>query len=333
MSKYIEIHNKLSQAQNTWLITGVAGFIGSHLAKELLSAKQKVIGLDNFSFGKRRNIASFVDNPDFTLIEGDIRDQGQCLRACKNVDYILHHAAIASVTKSIEEPILADQVNNGGFINILMAAHQQNVKKIIYASSSAIYGDKDERIKRHEGELLAPMSPYAASKCANEHYAQSLAITHNLKTIGLRYFNIYGPCQDLDGAYAAVIPKWINAMLRGQDLTIYGDGSTTRDFCYIDDVVQANILAALNEDERYDNQFYNVAAGQGTTLNELFTMLKEHIDYNLQMTKKPFRKGDIKISRADITKAQDNLQFTPLVSLNEGLEQTVEWYRRQLDAE
>lgn len=331
MTNYTKFHEKLFQTKNSWLITGVAGFIGSHLANELLLTKQKVIGLDNLSSGKMQNISSFIDHPNFTFIEGDIRDFELCVSACENIDYILHHAAIGSIKKSIENPVLIDQVNNGGFINILLAAHQQNIKKIIYASSSAIYGDKDESIQRHEHELLAPMSPYAASKCANEHYAQSLTITHNLKTVGLRYFNIYGPRQDPDGEYAAVIPKWINTMLRGKELSVFGDGSTTRDFCHIKDVVQANILAALNDEAKQSHQFYNIAMGQGTTLNELFAILKEHIAYDCSVNHLPFRNGDIKISCADISYAKNNLGFAPSVLLNEGLRQTVEWYRLQLD--
>ncbi len=320
MNNHIKINSEYR-----WLVTGVSGFIGSHLAQSLLLLGQKVLGLDDLSAGKIENMNNFINDPNFTFIKGDIRDKAICINLCEGVDYILHHAAIGSVTQSIENPHLADQVNNGGFINILMAAYKQGIKRVVYASSSAIYGEKGNG-RRHENELLEPLSPYAASKCANEHYARSLSNTHNISTVGLRYFNIYGARQDPNGAYAAVIPKWINAMLASDDIEIFGDGETVRDFCYIDDVVQANILAALSDSEG----IYNIASGKTSTLNELFLNLKQLTGYSKTPIYKDFRAADIKISCADISKAKNNLGFTPSIKFKYGLKDTVNWYKEQL---
>ncbi len=320
MDEYTEI-----QGQFCWLVTGVAGFIGSHLAQGLLSAGQKIVGLDNLSSGKLSNITHIKDNPNFTFIEGDIRDQETCVKACKGVDYILHHAAIGSVAKSIEDPVLVDQVNNGGFINILLAAHKHNVKRVVYASSSAIYGEKGGGL-RHEGELPEPLSPYAVSKCANEHYARALSNTHNVEAVGLRYFNIYGSRQDPNGAYAAVIPKWINSMLNDEAIEIFGDGKTMRDFCYVADVVRANILAATSDLCKGDSPVYNIASGKSTDLNQLFSVIKDITGYKGNAAYKDFRVADIRVSCADISKAREELGFKPLTSFRDGILQTVRWY-------
>ncbi len=320
MDKYTEISGEFY-----WLVTGVAGFIGSHLAQELLLFGQKVVGLDNLSSGKISNIDHIKDNPNFTFIEGDIRDSKICEKACKGVDYILHHAAIGSVKKSIEDPVLVDQVNNGGFINILLAAHKQGVERVVYASSSAIYGEKGDGL-RHESELPEPLSPYAVSKCANEHYARALSNTHDIETVGLRYFNIYGSRQDPNGAYAAVIPKWINSMLKCEAIEIFGDGKTMRDFCYVADVVKANILAATSDICKGDSPVYNIASGQSTTLNELFSSIKEAVNYKGDATYKDFRAADIRVSCADISKAQTELGFKPSVTFKDGLAGAVRWY-------
>ena len=314
------------QSGSCWLVTGVAGFIGSHLAESLLSQGQKVIGLDNLSSGKIGNIAHIKSNHNFSFIEGDIRDYKTCADASKGADYILHHAAIGSVMKSIEDPVLVDQVNNGGFINIMLAASNSGVKCVVYASSSAIYGEKGGG-KRHESEMLQPLSPYAASKCANEHYAAALSNSFGVNAVGLRYFNIYGARQDPNGAYAAVIPKWINAMLVGENIEIFGDGESVRDFCYIGDVVQANILAATGSHKLGGNAVYNIASGQKTTINELFLYLKKSTGYELNAAYKDFRISDIRISCADISKAQKDLGFKPSVTFQDGLADTVRWYK------
>ncbi len=312
----------------TWLITGAAGFIGSHLTFDLLKKGQKVIGLDNFYSGHKKNLGEVLDNPNFTMIEGDIRDLQICKEASKGVTYILHHAAIGSVQKSIEDPIYVDNVNNAGFINILSAAKESNINRVIYASSSATYGNEKEIEQRSEGEVMSPLSPYAASKCANELYAYAHTTTQGIEAIGLRYFNIYGSRQDPNGAYAAVIPKWINAMLENEDISIYGDGKNIRDFCFVGDVVQANIQAAQCV---YPNKghVFNVATGNGISLNELFNMLKSITGYTKSPIYKPHRPGDIVRSRANIQKAKDCLDFIAKVKIEEGLEETVQWYRNQ----
>ena len=329
MTTFQDIQSHLKENTSTWLVTGVAGFIGSHLAESLLSYNQTVIGLDNLSSGKQENLETFKDHPNFTFIEGDIRNFETCLKTTKAVDYVLHHAAIGSVTKSVEDPILVDQVNNGGCINILFASAQNQVRHVVYASSSAIYGDAGGNCTRQENDLPNPLSPYAAGKCANEYYAQALSNTHNIHTTGLRYFNIYGPRQDPNGAYAAVIPKWINQMLVGETIEIYGDGETVRDFCFIEDVVHANILAAITGKAKH--AIYNIAAGEGTTLNDLFSDLKDGTAYNQKANYKDFRPADIKISRADISQIEKDLGFTPKTNLQDGLKMTIAFYKDQTD--
>lgn len=314
--------------QKHWLVTGVAGFIGSHLAEGLLARGQKVTGLDNLSFGHKKNI-EFLSG-DFTFIKGDICDVEVCERACKDIDYVLHHAAIGSVVKSFEDPDFVDRVNRVGTFNIMMAAHENNVNRVVYASSSAVYGEKDEATLRNETETLAPLSPYAEGKCANEASAKKLYEEFGLESVGLRYFNIYGSRQDPNGAYAAVIPKWVNAMLQNEKIEIYGDGQSVRDFCYIDDVVQANISAATADlDFSSSSLVYNIASGNGTNLNSLFSLLKEITEYKLEPQYTTPRTGDIKISQANISLAKQALEFAPSVSMKDGLKQVVKWCQGQ----
>lgn len=321
------ISNLLQGAPHRWLITGAAGFIGSHLAQQLLKHGQYVVALDNLESGHMANLKDIANHENFTFIEGDIRNLKTCEEAAKDVDYILHHAAIGSVVRSVEDPVYVDQVNNTGFINILMAAQSHNVKHTVYASSSAIYGEQGGEGARVENDSPDPLSPYAVTKCANEHYATALSKTHDVTATGLRYFNIYGPRQDPAGAYAAVIPKWIDAMLSGDSIEIYGDGSTVRDFCYIDDVVQANIRAALSMGVKNKSAIYNVGSGTSNSLNDLFSHLKNATNYNGEAIYKPFRAADIKVSKADISHIQSQLDFTPSTSLQQGLARTVEWYK------
>ena len=276
----VTLQSHLAKRSYTWLVTGVAGFIGSHLLETLLKYNQRVVGLDNFSSGYQKNlnhVQSVVGGAawqNFRWIQGDIRHAEDCQKACANVDYVLHHAAMASVPASIENPALCHANNVDGFINLLIAARDANVKRVVYASSSAVYGDHPEMPKR-ETHPAAPLSPYAASKYMNELYAHQFLRHYGLESIGLRYFNIYGTRQDPKGAYAAVIPKWISALLHNENAIIYGDGHTTRDFCYIDDVVQANVLSALTNHPEAVGQTYNIATGESTSLNQLYTSLQK----------------------------------------------------------
>lgn len=327
MDSYETLKERLRARPRLWLVTGVAGFIGSHLAESLLALGQDVRGLDDFSSGRWENLNSFAAHSSFSMIEGDIRDTETCRAACAGVDYVLHHAAIGSVVKSLEEPALVDAVNNGGFLNILTAAHEAKVKRVVYASSSAVYGQAGSEPRR-EDEAFSPLSPYAVTKCANELYAGVMAQIHGLSAAGLRYFNIYGARQDPAGAYAAVIPKWTGQMLAGEPIEIYGDGSTVRDFCFIGDVVQANILAALREQETA-HDVYNIAAGEGVRLDALFSHLKALTGYKDAPVSKDFRAADIRVSCADIAKARDMLGFVPTIPLAQGLGLTVDWYKKE----
>lgn len=311
-----------------WLVTGAAGFIGSHLACYLVDFGHHVVGLDDLSSGHIKNLESIKDSPNFSLIEGDIRHHDICMNACDGVDYVLHHAAIGSVQKSIEAPKFVDDVNNGGFINILLAAKQNDVRRVVYASSSAVYGHEKEEVERIEAERFDSLSPYASSKCANELYAKSLGETHGIETIGLRYFNIYGPRQDPNGAYAAVIPKWIGAMLRQEPIEVYGDGEAVRDFCAVADVVRAN-MAAVNAER--DGGVYNIATGTGTSLNDLFRHLKKITNYKYDPVYKKPRLGDIKRSRANIDQAKKELGFCADTALEDGLRDAVTWYKEHND--
>ena len=279
MTKYQAAQQYLKEHQHHWLITGVAGFIGSNLLEALLRLNQKVTGLDNFSTGYRHNLEQVQElvGPEawrnFTLIEGDIRKLEDCANACKNVDFVLHEAALGSVPRSIEDPILTNENNVSGFLNMLVASRDAHAKRFVYAASSSTYGDHPD-LPKVESVIGKPLSPYAVTKYVNELYADVFARCYGTESIGLRYFNIFGPRQDPNGAYAAVIPQWVAALIRNQTLYINGDGETSRDFCFIDNVVQANLLAALADNPEAANQVYNVALNERTSLNQLYEMMR-----------------------------------------------------------
>jgi UDP-N-acetylglucosamine 4-epimerase len=334
-SHYTELRQELAAKPRAWLITGVAGFIGSHLLEELLALGQNVIGLDNFSTGHQANIDDVTSSMPaatgrFRMIRGDIRDMATCRKACKGIDFVLHHAALGSVPGSIDDPVLATNVNVDGFINVLMAAHHARVKRVVYASTCAIYGDSTA-LPLDEESVGSLQSPYAASKLANEIYADVFQRVYGLPCVGLRYFNIFGPRQDPNGAYAAVIPHWIANLLDSEPCTINGDGETSRDFCYVANVSQANLLAATT-DVPTINPIFNVACGRETTLNELYRMIRLGlVGYQpsiaaSQPTYGPFRDGDIRRSSADIGKISRQLEYEPTHTIAQGLGQTLEWY-------
>ncbi|MDD2558523.1 MAG: SDR family oxidoreductase [Desulfuromonadaceae bacterium] len=335
---YDALKNELRQKQKIWLITGCAGFIGSSLLEALLKLDQRVIGLDNFSTGYRHNLTAVENNvsakqwQNFTFEEGDICDLSLCERLCCGVDYVLHQAALGSVPRSIKDPISTNRNNIDGFLNILSAARHSEVKSFTYASSSAVYGDHIALPKTEDatGHLL---SPYAVTKYVNELYAEVFALNYGFASVGLRYFNVFGPRQDPNGSYAAVIPRWIAAMLHGESTYINGDGKTSRDFCYIDNVVQANLLAASAANEA-KNQVYNIALGDRTTLIELFADIKAAINQSgFSYAHVPifadFRAGDVRHSKADIAKAKRLLHYAPDWRVHEGIGQTVSWYISQ----
>src|SRR5690554_6576554 len=309
MTAYSQLLETLPSTPKTWLITGVAGFIGSNLLEHLLKLNQQVVGLDNFATGHRHNLDEVqgLTTPDqwagFTFIEGDIRDLDDCHKAYVGVDYVLHQAALGSVPRSINDPIATNATNISGFLNMLVAARDAGVKSFTYAASSSTYGDHPA-LPKVEENIGKPLSPYAVTKYVNERYAEVFARSYGFKAIGLRYFNVFGKRQDPDGAYAAVIPKWTAAMVRGEDVFINGDGATSRDFCFIENAVQANLLAATAEDSA-KNEVYNVAVGDRTTLNDLFAALKSALAENGVVYEKApvyrdFRPGDVRHSQADI---------------------------------
>ena len=314
----------------TWLVTGAAGFIGSHLAERLLALGQTVVGLDNFATGKRENLPAGI-----RFIEGDIRSLDACERACQGVDVVLHQAALGSVPRSMEDPIASTQANVAGFLNMLVAARDAGVKRFVYASSSAVYGDH-AALPKTEDITGRAMSPYGLTKQVNELYADVFALCYGYQSIGLRYFNVYGPRQDPNGAYASVIPAWIGALLRGQVPYINGDGSAARDFCHVDNVVQANLLAATVEDAAALGQAYNIALGDQTTLVELYALIRDGVAQRLPQVQsvravhREARRGDVQFSRADITKAERLLGYRPAVRIREGLAQTIAWYADNL---
>lgn len=337
MNHYEEVQELIRSKQRTWLVTGAAGFIGSHLTEALLKLDQKVVGLDNFSTGKRENIVHLMKaagarrRKHLSLIEGDIRNYATCRNACRNVDFVLHEAAIGSVPRSIANPIETNGVNIDGFVNMLTAARDTGVSRFVYAASSSTYGD-GKRIPMVESEIGRPLSPYAVTKYVDELYADVFARCYGTETIGLRYFNVFGPRQDPEGDYAAVIPKWIDALLHNNPVYINGDGSTARDFCYVQNVVQANLLAAMATDPAAVNQVYNIAFGAQTTLDELFVMIRLLLaaSYPAARDKMPiyaeFRKGDMQISQADITKATTLLGYAPIWDVREGMKWALDWY-------
>lgn len=313
------------------LVTGGAGFIGSNLIKTLLKQNNTVVCLDNFSTGKRKNIEQFECDNDFTLIKGDIRNLETCLTATEKVDYVLHQAALGSVPRSLMDPVTTNEVNISGFLNMLVAAKQSNIKRFVYAASSSTYGDSKELPKREEN-IGKPLSPYAITKYVNELYAQVFSDNYGLSLTGLRYFNVFGPSQDPDGAYAAVIPKFIKRILSYEAPTINGDGETSRDFTYVENVIQMNQLALLATDESACNTVYNVACGERTTLNQLFAYIRDYLGNTDEKIKKldalygPERIGDVRHSLASIDKAKSLLGYSPEIFFREGLERTLDWY-------
>lgn len=338
MTRYEQLLKELPANPKTWLITGVAGFIGSNLLETLLKLDQKVIGLDNFATGHQRNLDEVqslvaVDQwKRFNFIEGDIRNLDDCHRACADADYVLHQAALGSVPRSINDPVTTNEVNINGFLNMLVAARDSEVESFTYAASSSTYGDHPG-LPKVENVIGKPLSPYAVTKYVNELYADVFAKTYGFQTIGLRYFNVFGKRQDPDGAYAAVIPKWTAAMIKGEDVFINGDGETSRDFCFIENTVQANLLAALAEKEEAKNQVYNVAFGGRTTLNMLFEAIKSSLNnegliYDRAPIYRDFRAGDVRHSQAEISKARQYLGYEPRYDLLDGVSKAISWYRR-----
>ncbi len=335
MTAYETLKVTLKAEPKTWLITGVAGFIGSNLLETLLKLNQRVVGLDNFSTGYQRNLDEVKDlvSPEqwanFKFFEGDIRDIAACHKACTEIDYVLHQAALGSVPRSLQDPIATNQNNIDGFLNMLVAARDAKVKSFTYAASSSTYGDHPA-LPKVEENIGNPLSPYAVTKYVNELYASVFARSYGLKTIGLRYFNVFGPRQDPNGAYAAVIPKWTASLLKGETVYINGDGETSRDFCFVANAVQANLLAACAADEAKD-QVYNVAVGDCTTLNQLFNALRDAlhndgVSSDTQPSYRDFRAGDVRHSQADIEKAQSLLGFEPTHRIHDGIGVAMPWY-------
>lgn len=334
-----KIRKDLQSKPRPWLVTGVAGFIGSNLLEELLNLGQVVIGLDNFSTGYRRNLEDVrkeIPNESwerFRFLEGDIRNLTDCHKACEGVDYVLHHAALGSVPRSIDDPICTHQSNVDGFLNMLVAARDAGVKRFVYASSSSVYGDSAD-LPKQEDNVGQPLSPYAVTKSVNELYADVFSRLYGLMSIGLRYFNVFGKRQDPKGAYAAVIPKWIGFLLNGEIPTIDGDGETTRDFCYIENVIQANLLSALTDHGGAINKVYNIAFGEQTSLHQLYQLIRDEVSkYNPEVMKVeplygPFRKGDIRHSLADISKAKNLLGYQPEYDVARGMAHSIAWYIR-----
>jgi len=341
MTAYQKLSIDLKRRPKTWLVTGAAGFIGSNIIETLLQLGQNVVGLDNFATGKKKNLDEVrqLVGParwkNFNFIAGDIGDWDSCQRACRGADYVSHQAALGSVPRSIEEPLVANESNVTGFLNMLVAARDNEVRRFVYASSSAIYGDHPG-MPKVEDVIGAPLSPYAVTKYVNELYAQVFASCYGMQTIGLRYFNVFGPRQDPDGPYAAVIPKWIAAMIKNDPVKINGDGETSRDFCYVDNAVQMNLLAATTTNPKAVDQIYNVALNERTSLNELFAMLRGRLLPHYPHLKgyKPsygdFRAGDVRHSQADITKARRFVGYAPTHRVEQGLDAALDWYRKNL---
>ena len=340
MSQYQTVCEQLKQVPKTWLVTGVAGFIGSNLLETLLKLNQKVVGLDNFATGHQYNLdeVQSLVKPEqwanFSFIEGDIRHFEDCQKACAGVDYVLHEAALGSVPRSIADPITTNATNISGFLNMLTAARDAKVSSFTYAASSSTYGDHPAlpKVEEHIGN---PLSPYAVTKYVNELYAEVFARTYGFKTVGLRYFNVFGKRQDPNGAYAAVIPKWTAAMIANDDVFINGDGETSRDFCFIENTIQANILAATTQNDGAKDQVYNVAVGDRTTLNDLFNTIKAALNENgVTYTKEPvyrdFRAGDVRHSQASIEKINKLLSYVPTYKIEWGIDLSMKWYKNNL---
>lgn len=347
-NRYEQLQSELMAQPRLWLVTGVAGFIGSNLLETLLKLKQRVVGLDNFSTGAHANlddVRSQVDAVDwarFTLIEGDIVDLATCHRAMRGVNIVLHQAALGSVPRSLADPIATHRANVDGFLNMLVAARDAGVTRFVYASSSSVYGDHPQ-LPKVEEQVGAPLSPYALSKSMNEQYAQVFARCYGFQSIGLRYFNVFGRRQSPEGAYAAVIPRWVGELLAGKRCTINGDGETSRDFCYIANTVQANLLAATVTDAAALDQVYNVAVAERTTLNRLYALIRDGLLTSNGLNDDQLRRladlgpvygaprpGDVRHSLADISKAQTLLQYSPTHSVADGLAETLAWYVQSL---
>lgn len=335
---YLSLRQELLSNPRTWVVTGVAGFIGSNLLEDLLALGQRVIGIDNYSTGHRANLDDALSKPlehgaQFRMVEGDIRDLDTCRAACDGADYVLHHAALGSVPWSMDDPLRSNSVNVDGFVNMLVAAKDARVHRFVYASSSAVYGDTAVYPQTEE-KTGRPLSPYAASKATNETYATAFQMSYGVETVGLRYFNVFGRRQDPAGAYAAVIPRWIAALLRGERCRIFGDGETTRDFCYISNVIQANILAATAPSSA-TCEAYNVACAESVSLNALFNMIRDRLAVtdsrfeNALPQYDDFRPGDIRYSCASIAKAQRMLAFAPTHDVAQGLAEALSWYVRR----
>jgi len=331
------VRQRLTAKPLRWLVTGSAGFIGSHLVQALLDLDQRVVGLDNFATGHRRNLDEIRGGVTVErwgrhhFIEADIRDLDACRNACRNIDVVLHQAALGSVPRSLEDPIATNRSNVDGFLNMLVAARDAGVRRFVYAASSSTYGDHPG-LPKVEDAIGRPLSPYAVTKLVNELYAEVFARCYGMQSIGLRYFNVFGARQDPDGAYAAVIPRWIRALLVGEEVAINGDGETSRDFCYVDNAVQANLLAALTDDPAAINQVYNVAVDDRTSLNRLFQLLRDACATRIPelAAVKPvfrdFRPGDVRHSQADIGKARRLLGYAPTHRLDEGIKAAMPWY-------
>jgi UDP-N-acetylglucosamine 4-epimerase len=341
LSRYEATRTALAGRPRRWLVTGVAGFIGSNLLESLLALDQHVVGLDDFSTGHRENLDEVRDKVGparwarFRLIAGDVASPDACRDAVSGADVVLHQAAIGSVPRSIDEPLRSNAANVTGTLALLEATRRAGVRRFVYASSSSVYGDS-RALPKAEDDLGRPLSPYAVSKVTDELYALVYGKLHGLETVGLRYFNVFGPRQDPEGAYAAVIPKWIAAMIRGDEVRINGTGETSRDFCHVANVVQANLLAAAVDDPQALNRAYNVAAGRRTTLTELFRLLRDRLRprhpalASLEPVHGPFRAGDVLHSLADIGRARALLGYEPTVTIERGLDESLGWYERHL---
>ncbi len=335
---YDTLRQQLRDAPRRWLVTGVAGFIGSNLLETLLTLDQTVVGLDNFATGHRHNLDAVRDAVGparwerFAFIEGDIRDPADCERACRDVDLVLHQAALGSVPRSIADPQTTNATNIDGFLNMLVAARDAKVGRFVFAASSSTYGDHPG-LPKLEDRIGRPLSPYAVTKYVNELYADVFARSYGLATVGLRYFNVFGPRQDPNGAYAAVIPKWCHALLNGETVFINGDGETSRDFCYVDNAVQANLLAATSQHPDAINTVYNVAVGDRTTLVELYDELRRHLAPAApDAMRRDFRAGDVRHSQADIGRARERLGYAPTHVVREGLGATARWFKQHAAA-
>jgi UDP-N-acetylglucosamine 4-epimerase len=337
MSAYESLRADLKQSPRTWLVTGAAGFIGSNLVEHLLKLDQRVVGLDNFATGHRKNLNQLKDLVTasqwerFRFLDADLRVSHLCHEACTGVDYVLHQGALGSVPRSVADPVTSNEANVLGFLNIMLAARDAKVKRLVYASSSSVYGDHPD-LPKVEDKVGNVLSPYAATKKFNEIYADVFARTYGFKAIGLRYFNVFGPRQDPDGAYAAVIPKWVASLLKQEPVFINGDGETSRDFCYVENVVQANLLAATTTNEDAANQAYNIAVGDRTTLNDLYRAIHDGLRRRnpalpeQKPTYRDFRVGDVRHSLANVDKARRLLGYAPTHTMPQGLELALDWY-------